>query len=322
METIKLDIDGKEIETKKGKTLLEAALEGGIYIPHLCHHPDLKPVGTCGLCVVDVEGLSEPPVSCTTPASAGMVVKTKTPMIDHLRNQAMELLLADHPQECLECSQYLNCELQSVKQYLGMTEEAVGKRQPGSIPINTANPLFVHDFLRCIKCERCVRACNELRGAGVLQFIDNGVQTRISVPDDKSLAEAGCRFCGACVEVCPTGSMRDREELVKGKNRRQALVPCAYTCPAGIDAPRYIRLVRQKKYAEATAVIRERVPFPGVLGYVCTHPCESVCRRGEVNEAISIRALKRIAVEKDKDRLWKKNAPKAPPTDKLSLIHI
>jgi formate dehydrogenase (NADP+) beta subunit len=320
LDKIKLNIDGKETETRKGKTILEAALEGGIYVPHLCHHPDLRPVGTCGLCIVDVEGMKEPCVSCTTPAVEGMEVKTRSERIERMRHQSMESLLADHPSECLECSQYLHCELQSVKQYLGMTELLSVERRIRLIPLNTQNPLFVHDFTRCIRCGRCVRACNELRGAGVLQLKEEGGETRVSVLDDKSLADAGCRFCGACVEVCPTGAMRDREELVKGKKRGLALVPCKHTCPAGIDVPRYLRFIREKKFSEATAIIREKVPFPKVLGYVCHHPCEPVCRRTLVNEAISIRDLKRFAAEHDSERLWETLARQTPPTDKRVAV--
>jgi NADPH-dependent glutamate synthase beta subunit-like oxidoreductase len=165
-----------------------------------------------------------------------------------------------------------------------------------------------------------VRACNELRGVGVLQFIEDGDQTRIGLPGDRLLIEAGCRFCGACAEVCPTGALRDKDELVRGKKRREALIPCRYSCPAEIDVPNYVRLVREKKYAEATAVIREKVPFPKVLGYVCNHPCENVCRRKEVNEAISIRNLKRFAAENDTVGLWKKNARKAAPTGKKVAV--
>ena len=316
METINITIDDKEIETQKSKTILEAALDGGIYIPHLCHHPDLKPVGTCGICVVEVEGADEPPVSCMTPVVAGMVVKTKTSRIEQMRRKAMELMLTNHPPECVECSQYLNCELQSIKQYVGITEDITVKTRVKPIPVDRRHPLFIHDFIRCIKCERCVRACNDLRGAGVLQMIEEDGNKRVVIPDGKTLSEAGCRFCGACAEVCPTGAMRDREELMEGKKRKQALIPCQYTCPAGIDVPRYVHLVREKKYAEATAVIREKAPFPKVLGYVCNHPCEGVCRRSEINEAISIRDLKRFAAENDHERLWEKNSQKASPTDK------
>lgn len=300
--------------------MLEAALDGGVYIPHLCHHPDLKPVGTCGICVVEIDGKDEPVSSCMTPASQGMVVETQTPQIKQMRREAMEKLLVNHPPECADCSQYLNCELQSIKQYLGITESVSTKTKLKLIPKNTSNPLFVHDFIRCIKCERCVRACNDLRGAGVLQIIEESEGKRVVVPDEKSLVEAGCRFCGACAEVCPTGAMRDREELMEGKKRRQALVPCTYTCPARIDVPRYVRFVREGKYAEATAVIREKVPFPNILGYVCNHPCENECRRGEINEAISIRDLKRFAVENDRERLWEKNAVQKDATGKRVAV--
>ena len=118
METIKLNIDGRDIETQKGKSVLEASLEGGIYIPHLCHHADLSPIGACRLCVVEVEGMEGLPTSCTTPALDGMKVKTKTEKMDHMRRLAMELMLAGHPPDCGTCNKYLNCELQSLKQYL------------------------------------------------------------------------------------------------------------------------------------------------------------------------------------------------------------
>ncbi len=320
METIRLTIDDKEIETQEGRTILETALDNGIYIPHLCHHPDLKPVGTCGICVVEVEGVDEPPSSCMTPVESGMIVKSKTPLIEQMRQKAMGAMLVNHPPECTECSQYLNCELQSVKQYVGITEDLAIKIRVKPIPVDRRHPLFIHDFIRCIKCGRCVRACNDLRGAGVLQMLEEGDEKRVVIKDDQTLIEAGCRFCGACVEVCPTGSMRDREELMEGKKRRQALIPCRYTCPAEIDVPRYVRLVREKKYAEATAVIREKVSFPKVLGYVCNHPCEGVCRRSNVNEAISIRDLKRFAAENDQERLWEKNSGKAEPTENRVAI--
>jgi formate dehydrogenase beta subunit len=317
---ITLNIDGREVETKKGRTVLEAALEAGIYVPHLCHHPDLTPVGGCGLCLAEIEGMQGLPISCTTPAEEGMRVKTKTPQVDRMRRLAMELILSGHPPECTVCSQYLNCELQSVKQYIGTAEELRVRRRSKPFTANTSNPLFVHDPARCILCGRCVRACHDLRGVDVLWFMKKGKEAYIGTGSDSPLADAGCRFCGACVEVCPTGALRDKEELTRGKSRRAARVPCRYTCPAEIDIPRYIRLIREKKYSEATAVIREKVPFPKVLGYVCNHPCEAVCRRGEVNEAILIKELKRFAAERDDTKLWVKNSHRAEPTGKRVAI--
>jgi NADPH-dependent glutamate synthase beta subunit-like oxidoreductase/ferredoxin len=317
---ITLNIDGREVKAKKGKTVLEATLEAGIYIPHLCHHPDLKPVGGCGLCVVEIDGREGLPTSCTTRAEEGMKVKTKTPSIDRMRRLAMELILSGHPPECTVCSQYLNCELQSVKQYIGTTEELRVRRRSKPFPVDTANPLFVHDPARCILCGRCVRACHDLRGVGAVSFMKKGKEAYIGAGSNSSLADAGCRFCGACVEVCPTGALRDKEELTRGKSRRAARVPCRYTCPAEIDIPRYLRFIRQKKYSEAAAVIREKVPFPKVLGYVCNHPCEMVCRRGQVNEAVSIKELKCFAAEHDHAGSWRENLRKAHPTGKRVAI--
>lgn len=320
MGTIKLNIDGHEVETEEGKTVLEAALEAGIYIPHLCYHPDLTPVGACRLCVIEIEGMQGIPTACTTLATEAMVVKTKTPQVEQIRRLAMELMLAAHPPDCTACPKYLNCELQSLKQYLETADGQRLRRRPRVFPVNTSNPLFLHDLSRCVLCGRCVRACYELRGVGVLSFIKRGSETYIGTAFDRSLADADCRFCGACVEVCPAGALRDQERILEaGKSRRAALVPCKYTCPAEIDVPRYIRYIRAKQYSAAAAVIREKVPFPAVLGYVCDHPCEDVCRRRELNEAISIRELKRFAAEKDVEPR-KENSQKAPPTGKRVAI--
>ena len=318
-ETIKLNIDGRDVETQKGKTVLDAALDAGIYIPHLCHHPDLPAIGACRLCIVEVEGIEGLPPSCVTPAEDGMIIRTKSEKIDRLRRLAMELMLAGHPADCGTCDKYLNCELQSLKQYFGCEDLSV-KRRSKLLPLNTGNPLFVHDPNKCVVCGRCVRACHELRGVGVLYYVKKGRETLTGTAEDLPLADAGCRFCGACAEVCPTGAIQDREELTKGKKRKSALIPCRYTCPAEIDVPRYIRLIKEKNYSAAAAVIREKVPFPGVLGYVCDRICEDVCRRGELNESISIRELKRFVAEHDKERVWEGSLSKKDSTGKRVAI--
>jgi len=301
--TVTLTIDGRSVECQQGTSVLDAALEAGIYVPHLCDHPDLPPGGACRLCLVEVVGTEKPVPSCLTAVTHDMVVTTQSEMLTKRRRMAMELILATHPPECGSCEKYMNCELQSLKQYLGV-EELTIKRRAKLLPVISANPLFTYDPNKCVLCGRCVRACWELRGVGVLHYHSKGGEFYIHTPDELSLAEAGCRFCGACAEVCPTGAIQDKKEMDAEKSRRAVLVPCTSTCPAEIDVPRYIRFIKEGDYPAAVAAIREKVPFPLVLGYVCDRPCETECRRGEVNEAISIKELKRFAAERD-DGSWK-----------------
>ena len=323
MASVKITVDGREIVTEQGKSLLEACLDGGIYIPHLCHHNELSPIGACRLCVVEIEGREGLQTSCTVPAEDGMTVTTKGGAIDDARRLAMELVLSGHQADCGTCIKYLNCELQSLKQYL-VEDELRVRRRSRLFGYTDANPLFSHEPNKCVLCGRCVRACHELRGVGVLFYKYAHGETYIGVgPDpekDVTLAEAGCRFCGACAEVCPTGSVLDRAEFGQGKSRKAALVPCANTCPAEIDVPRYLRFIREKNYAAAAAVIREKAPFPLTLGYVCSHPCENECRRGQVNEPVSICRLKRFAAENDTERLWAQNIRKKAPTGKKAAV--
>ncbi len=319
MENVEITIDGQKTNTQAGKSVLEAALDARIYIPHLCHHPDLSPIGACRLCIVEIDGKKELTPSCMTPVSDGIIVKTKTEKINQQRRLAMELILAGHPQDCESCKKYLNCELQALKQYI-IKEELKVRLRTKLLPINKSNPLFLHEPDKCVVCGRCVRACHELRGVGILFYKKKDKETYTGTASDLPLADAGCRFCGACAEVCPTGAIHDKEAIGMGRKRRAALIPCRYECPAEIDVPRYIRFIREKKYTEALAVIKEKVPFPGVLGYVCDHPCESACRRGEVNQAIAIRELKRFATEHDKERLWDSNSVIKPSTDKRVAI--
>lgn len=317
--TAALTIDGKPVEARLGVSVLEAALEAGIYVPHLCDHPDLPPAGACGLCVVEVEGTAEPMVSCLAPVADGLVVVTRSDKLAARRRLAMELILATHPPECGSCEKYLNCELQSLKQYLGVEELRV-KRHAKLLPVISSNQLFLYDPNKCVLCGRCVRACWDVREVGVLHYRQKNGEFYVHTPDDVSLAEAACRFCGACTEVCPTGAIQDKQELMRDKNRKAALVPCRNACPAEIDVPRYVRLISEGDYAGAAAVVREKAPFPLVLGYVCDHPCEDECRRGEVNEAVAIRELKRFAAEQDDGSVWQERATPKEGTGKRVAV--
>lgn len=318
---VTLTIDGKSVAVAGGKTILEAALENGIYIPHLCSHENLHPVGACRMCMVKVQGRNGVAASCTTRAEDGMVVDTKDELAEKIRKLSTDLMFKTHPSECVGCPKYGKCQLQSILQVVGDTGRKL-YAAPIRIPADAHNPMILHEMSRCILCGRCVRACSELRGVGAIRFekAENG-RMRISV-DGSSLNEAGCRFCGACVEVCPTGSIREHDAIAEkaiGKPRNDALVPCRAGCPARIDIPRYIRFIQAGDFAAASAVVREKSPFPRVLGAVCTHPCELECKRNVLNSPVSIRNLKCYAAERGDDS-WRGKIRRSPESGKRAAI--
>ena len=313
-----ITIDGKKIEVEEGKNVLDCALEAGIYIPHLCHHKDLSPLGSCRMCVVEVEGQEGVTTSCTLKAKDGMNITTKSDNLEKLRMLALELLLAGHPEDCTTCPKYGNCELQMLIQYIGPKTGRLKMRTKG-FKQNEANPLIIHDMNRCVLCGRCVRACNELRGVKVLQYQKKDMETYVGTVHDKLLKDADCRFCQACVEVCPTGTIRDKLMNSEAK-KEDVVVPCRSACPAHTDIPRYIRHVKNGEYDEAAAVIREKVPFPKALGYICVHSCELQCKRKEVSEPMAIRDIKRYAAEHDTGAYWKGKGKQLPDTGKKVCV--
>ena len=316
---MKLFINDREVEAREGQSILDASLEAGIFIPHLCSHPDLEKKGGCRLCMVEIDGVDQPLPACKTPAEEGMRVTVNGAKAEKVRKMAMELILATHPADCTGCPKYGMCELQSMYQYMGVSPERWRKKSR-SVSNDDSNPLISHLFTRCIRCGRCIRACQELRGVKVLDYIKTDAGIRAGIPDGKSLAEAGCRFCGACIEVCPTGSIVDQVKIMKeGRSEADNIVPCRATCPAHIDIPRFIRYIKDGDFDRAAAVIHERVPFPEILGCVCTHPCETECKRAELGDAVSICRLKRAAGIDDSGA-WKARARKDAPTGKKAAI--
>jgi formate dehydrogenase alpha subunit len=266
--TITLNIDGKDIKARLGQTILEAARSSEVYIPSLCYYPGLKPLPqvipdeACQLCVVEANGNIV--LACITPVSERMVIKTKTPKVQELRQKKLLAILARQPTDV--CFERKECELQKAIDYIGLREIPV--HVPRSLPLLEDNPFFVRDSSFCILCNRCIRVCEDIRGLGVIE----------------------------------------------------PAFPCYKACPAGIDIPRYIRLVARRRPGASLAVIREKVPFPAVLGRVCAAPCERECRRGlDVDETLKIRILKRFAVENGDDS-WRKQAKFLPLTGKSVAV--
>ncbi|MGD9344468.1 MAG: molybdopterin-dependent oxidoreductase [Candidatus Aminicenantes bacterium] len=231
---MKISIDGKAVETEGQRTILDVARDNGIDIPSLCDFEGLSPFTGCRLCLVEIKGRRGYPPSCGTYVEEGMEILTDTPKLRKLRNNILELILTEHPSACLICSEKENCdeykstirkvgevtgcvlcsnnrrcELQDVVDSLKL--EKVGFPSVyRDFEIKRGDPFFDRNYNLCILCGRCVRVCHELRGASAITFVNRGPDEVIGTVLDKPLLESGCQFCGACVDVCPTGSLVER----------------------------------------------------------------------------------------------------------------
>jgi predicted molibdopterin-dependent oxidoreductase YjgC len=248
---MRLVIDNREIEAKEGQTVLEAAERSDIYIPHLCSHPELTSYGGCRLCIVEIDDIRGYPTSCTTKAQPGMVVRTQSDILRDMRREILQLILSEHPSGCLLCSEKEecagametirkvgvttgcrwcpkdeDCELQRVVHHLEI-EEINFPISYQDLEVEKYDPFFDRDYNLCIYCARCVRICEEHRKSFVLALNERGKQAFVGPGFHKTHIEADCEFCGACVSVCPTGALSE-------KNRKWSGVPSSYSssiCP-------------------------------------------------------------------------------------------
>jgi formate dehydrogenase (NADP+) beta subunit len=342
---VEITIDGIAVSAPAGSSVLSAAAAAGIYIPALCAHPDLPPScqrgeqeGGCGLCMVQVAGADAPQKSCSMAVEAGMTISTNSAEIQRMREAAVAKTLTTHPHVCLTCPQrdgcsrttcsygnpvetrccsiFNNCELRKVSDYVGIPN-TTPPYKPARLPVVLDEPFYDRNYNLCIDCRRCLVACNDVRGVGCLEVKEEADGRKWVGTIKATLLESGCKFCSACVEVCPTGALMDRTLDVSRKEESQ--VPCKATCPAGIDVPRYVQLVGLGKYSEATAVVREKLPFPGILGRACFSPCESACRRKHLDEPLSIRSLKRLAADNDTG-MWRELSKQLPATGRKAGV--
>jgi len=204
-------INGIQVQVNEGASILDAAKQVQIKIPTLCKHPDLPPGAGCGLCIVKIKGSPKMLRACCTPIENNMDIITHDPEIVAVRRTVLELILSNHPNDCLQCGRNNNCELQSLVADFGIREEPFDKFLP-DIAKDDSTKTIVLDAQKCIRCGRCVEVCQDMQDVWALSFLERGFCTRISPAGDIKLADSPCIRCGQCSNHCPTGAIVELDE--------------------------------------------------------------------------------------------------------------
>lgn len=214
MKQIKLTIDGVKVTVDQGTTILDAAQSINIKIPTLCYHPDLRIAGNCRVCVVEQEGVRNLVASCAVPVSDGMVIKTNSLKVRTARKAVIELLLSEHNCECTKCYKNGNCELQSLAAEYKITDETFINLVPfHHYTIDNYSPSIIKDDSKCIRCQRCVRTCEELQSVSALGVAYRGEHMKISTFMEKPMFDVVCTNCGQCVNRCPVGALVEKSYI-------------------------------------------------------------------------------------------------------------
>ena len=317
---VTLTIDGSQVTVPAGTSLMRAAVEAGIHVPKLCATDSLEPFGSCRLCLVEIDGRKGYPASCTTPAEAGMNVRTQRPKLQELRKGVMELYISDHPLDCLTCSANGNCELQDMAGVTGLRNVRYGFDGANHLKDkkDESNPYFTYDPSKCIVCNRCVRACEETQGTFALTISGRGFDSRVSPGMDEPFMESECVSCGACVEACPTATLQEKSVIWLGQPEHSVITTCAY-CGVGcgfkaeMKGTEVVRMVPWKdgkaneghscvkgRFAWGYATHKDRITTPMIRKKI-TDPWQEVSWDEAINYAAS--EFKRIQAQHGRDSI-------------------
>jgi formate dehydrogenase major subunit len=250
---VALEIDGIPVSVPEDSSVMFAAAIANRKVPKLCATDNLESFGSCRLCLVEIEGRRGYPASCTTPAEAGMKVRTQSPRLGDLRRGMMELYISDHPLDCLTCPANGHCELQDMAGAVGLREVRYGYEGANHLDAfkDESNPYFTFDPSKCIVCSRCVRACDEVQGTLALTIDGRGFASKISPGQMQPFMDSECVSCGACVQACPTATLMEKSIYELGQPDRVVETTCAY-CGVGcsfkaeIKGNQVVRMVPNK----------------------------------------------------------------------------
>ncbi|MBI4333490.1 MAG: formate dehydrogenase subunit alpha [Chloroflexi bacterium] len=257
MEQVTLTIDGTRVTTPKGTNVLRAARAAGIYVPALCYDPDLSIVNACRLCVVEVQGMDGMPQSCDLEATEGMVVNTITPAIREVRKRIIEVIKADHANDCMMCPKNEHCELQLATKSVNV-EVRAAKKLAWLAPTDASNPFFTYDLRRCILCYKCVRVCDEVVGAKAIEMQGHMFSQHVAPRGASRLVDTTCISCGSCLAKCPTAAILTKIYRVPTEEVRST---CGY---CGVGCGIYLGL-----YFGQLSSVRGDEESPVNRGYLC-----------------------------------------------------
>ncbi len=248
MPTVNITINGRKLQAKAGQTVYEAAAANGIYIPVLCHHPALPPEGACRVCLVEIERQRTLQPACTFPVTEGLVIHTDSPRCARRGKFVLELIVSDHPLDCMTCEATGDCRLQDLAYEYGVKGNGYGRRA-ARLPIDDPNPFIQVDRNKCILCRRCVRACNYINGVEAIGMVYRGFNAQASRSAwTRTMEDSPCEFCGSCVEVCPTAALWPKMSLGKGRawQIQKVETVCSY-CGVGCKLTLHVAATRSSR---------------------------------------------------------------------------